>query len=555
MAPNSNAPSTLAPQEAVNLIVAQEAPEPFVEIFFHPRLDYVGLRSRWGLFEADQWVPINRTQHQFVDSSNTTFALEDPTLSREHLELRWSPRAHSFEVRKLKDDSLPIWLAPLSSPLEEQPLHADQPTRVPPDTLLRIGNRVLLHLAVGVRDDALADSTGRMIGRSPQLLALRKDLNNIAEAAPQTNVMIVGETGVGKEVVARSLHQLTAGTRPFVGVNMAESPQLVESALFGHKRGAFSGATNDRDGAFVTAEMGCVFLDEIADLPLDAQAKLLRALQDKEFRPVGSDRVRPLKARILSATSKNIDEPQSFRSDLKYRLSTLAVTVPPSRARKSDLPLLFVHLLRAAAEDSDATSVWFNDTYTDVRLSARHLSQLLEYDWPGNVRELFNAVIALNVHKDPNRVLSGLLRAVPVSAAIAPGVSADLARDHGLPGLLTRFEWRLDDLSRHLGLSRKALENRARREGLWPPSRETFVELLRADGWSVEALHQRTGLSKFTLNKWAEEHGLKKAADYSHAELRTALAAAGDLAAAANSLQLTARAFEMRLRAAPNDET
>lgn len=202
----------------------------------------------------------------------------------------------------------------------------------------------------------------------------------------QTSVLITGETGVGKELVARAIHnRSTRKDRPFVALNCsAISPALMESELFGHARGAFTGADTDRPGLFGAAEGGTLFLDEVGDLPLDLQPKLLRVLQEKELRRVGEARTRKVDVRIIAATGREIgprQEQGGFREDLYYRLAVVEIRVPPLRERREDIPLLARFFLDRAAR---------REGLAPLTLEQDALDGLFSYGWPGNVRELEN---------------------------------------------------------------------------------------------------------------------------------------------------------------------
>jgi two-component system response regulator HydG len=201
-------------------------------------------------------------------------------------------------------------------------------------------------------------------------------------------VLICGETGTGKELVARALHEASprrAG--PFVALNCAAVPaSLLESELFGHTRGAFTDAKLARQGLFVEASGGTLFLDEIGEMPLDMQSKLLRALQERKVRPVGANIEIAFDARIVTATHIDLDRAvkrESFRQDLFYRINVVRIDVPPLRDRGSDVLELAAHFLRTAAKQSGKER---------LELSEPLAQRLLEYDWPGNVRELENCI-------------------------------------------------------------------------------------------------------------------------------------------------------------------
>jgi two-component system response regulator HydG len=226
---------------------------------------------------------------------------------------------------------------------------------------------------------------GNIIGRAPEMEKLYRI---IAKAAQSTHpVLILGESGTGKELVAKSLHFTGAfRTKPFIPVDCGSLvPTLIESELFGHVRGAFTGATHPKDGLLAIAEGGTVFLDEIGELSVDLQAKLLRAIQEKEIRPVGSVRRIPINVRILAATNHDLEQSVvqgTFRRDLFFRLNVLTLRIPPLRERRQDIPLLVAHVLERLGRDAG----------TERTISDEALKILLNYDWPGNVRELENCL-------------------------------------------------------------------------------------------------------------------------------------------------------------------
>ncbi|MFC1837218.1 sigma-54-dependent transcriptional regulator [Thermodesulfobacteriota bacterium] len=204
-------------------------------------------------------------------------------------------------------------------------------------------------------------------------------------AGSEATVLITGESGTGKEVLARLVHQHSPRRNgPMVAVNCTAIPDnLIESELFGHVKGAFTGAISNRKGRFQTAAQGTLFLDEIGELKMDMQAKLLRAIQEREVEPVGSDRTEKVDVRIIAATNKDLSEEVSkglFREDLYYRLSVIPLHIPPLRERREDIPALAKHFLAKLAAPRS------------VKFSGRTMAAMKKYDWPGNIRELQNSV-------------------------------------------------------------------------------------------------------------------------------------------------------------------
>ncbi len=231
----------------------------------------------------------------------------------------------------------------------------------------------------------LSQGLGSMIGRSAEMEKLYRILSKVAQSTHP--VLILGESGTGKELVARTIHAYgPSAQKPFLPVDCGSLvPTLIESELFGYVKGAFTGANRSKDGLLVSAEGGTVFLDEIGELSLDLQAKLLRALQEKEVRPVGATHRVPIKARIVAATNRDLAamvEKATFRKDLFYRLNVVNLRLPALRDRREDIPLLAAHFL-------DRISREHGTKYT---LSDEALRTMMRHDWPGNVRELENAV-------------------------------------------------------------------------------------------------------------------------------------------------------------------
>jgi DNA-binding NtrC family response regulator len=233
--------------------------------------------------------------------------------------------------------------------------------------------------------------SSEIIGNSPEI---HRVITAVQQVAPtQATVLILGETGTGKELVARAIHQ-ASGRGAFVAVNCGALPeQLLESELFGHEKGSFSGADRAKPGLFEAADGGVLLLDEIADLPLALQPKLMRALENGEVRRVGATESRNLDVRVIAATNRDLDtEVQAgrFRDDLFYRLNVLHISTPPLRERAADIPLLAEHFLQrdtAEGEEQNAATL-----ERPRRITPEAMALLTTYPWPGNVRELRNAI-------------------------------------------------------------------------------------------------------------------------------------------------------------------
>ena len=265
----------------------------------------------------------------------------------------------------------------------------------------------------------------RLVGRSSAILEVFKTIGRVA--ARDVAVLITGESGTGKELVARAIHQASArAAGAFVAVNAAAIPrELLESELFGHEKGAFTGAIESRLGRFREASGGTLFLDEIGDMPLELQAKLLRVLQSDEVTAVGGKRAEKIDVRIVAATHRDLDQhvrDGRFREDLLYRLRVVPIEIPPLRGRPEDIPVLAEHF----------TARYGEELGTQARLlSESALDQLCAYEWPGNVRELENAIkraLVLASHDVLAPEDFAFLRGAPPPPAEAGGSLEELVR-------------------------------------------------------------------------------------------------------------------------------
>ena len=298
-----------------------------------------------------------------------------------------------------------------------------------------------------------------LIGNSPAMVRLRAEVRAIAET--DADVLVVGETGAGKEVVSRAIHRLGARAgQPFVAINCGALPaEIVESELFGHEKGAFTGATGQRIGKLEHADGGTVLLDEIESMPLDLQVKLLRALETKQIERLGSNRLIKADVRFIAASKADLkaeSEAGRFRADLFYRLNVVSIAIPPLRRHAEDIPDLFFQLAR------EARARYRREI---PEITADLLERLKAHDWPGNVRELRNAadrfVIGLGTDFGQQR-----------PAAVANGAAAPL-RDRVesfeksvIETALEHHNGKLKPVYEELGISRKSLYEKMRRHGL-----------------------------------------------------------------------------------------
>ena len=300
-----------------------------------------------------------------------------------------------------------------------------------------------------------------LVGRHPAMVRLYEQIAQVAQT--HATVLVSGESGTGKELVARAIHrQSPRRDQPFVAVNLAAVPEgLFESELFGHEKGAFTGAHARKLGKFELAHGGTLFLDEVGSLRVDLQAKLLRALQEREVERLGGTRTIPVDVRVIVATNEDLRQlvrARTFREDLFYRINVAALTIPPLRERKEDIPLLVEHFIRKYAREFKK----------DVRgISRGALPSLSAYDWPGNVRELENVVersVALAtrpVIRLDDLPLDLALRDEPARGAGSAPLSLKEARDRFeqvyILRALERENWNQSRAARRLGVHRNTL--------------------------------------------------------------------------------------------------
>jgi PAS domain S-box-containing protein len=326
-----------------------------------------------------------------------------------------------------------------------------------------------------------------IVGNSPRLRAVLQQVEQVAPA--DSTVLIFGETGTGKELIARAIHDRSPRrSRPLIKVNCgAISAGLVESELFGHVKGAFTGALANRDGRFKVADGGTIFLDEVGELPLDTQVKLLRVLQEQEFEPIGSSKTIRVNVRVIAATNRDLERAVregKFRSDLIYRLNVFPITVPALRERSADIPLLVTFFLQRYARRLGRPV---------CRVAEETMRQLTSYAWPGNIRELQNVIeralilsdgVSLTLPGNFDAAPTGMtpqspaaateVRATTPAAAPAGGSSlVDVERRH-IESVLAQTRWVIEGetgAARILNLQPSTLRSRMRRLGIVRPGR------------------------------------------------------------------------------------
>lgn len=307
-----------------------------------------------------------------------------------------------------------------------------------------------------------------IVGKSPTMRELQGLLGKVAPA--KASVLLLGESGTGKTLVARIIHEMSKrADGPFVKINCAALPEnLLESELFGHTKGAFTGATEEKPGRFENADGGTIFLDEIAEMPVALQAKLLRFLQDKEFERLGSPKTHKVDVRIIAATNQDLPdlvENKNFRQDLYYRLNVFPLHLPPLRDRVEDIPLLINHFLRKNSEEYNRRLL--------IDRAAQNI--LLSYQWPGNVREMENVLERLSIMVDQDTIgesdLPSFLKvSAPSSAAGGIGNSGGSKLEYlekaELMDALKRNRWVQSRAAQDLGITLRKLGYRIKKYGL-----------------------------------------------------------------------------------------
>jgi DNA-binding NtrC family response regulator len=352
-----------------------------------------------------------------------------------------------------------------------------------PAQLKDVVERALEHQRL-VRDsrdeaDGAAYEMENMVGTSA---AMQRVYRLVAKAAPtNTTVLVTGESGTGKELVARAIHYNSLRREhPFVAVDCnALSEHLLESELFGHVKGAFTGAVSNKKGMFEVAAGGTLFLDEIGNISLSTQAKLLRVLQEREFRAVGDTRTQPANVRLVAATNKDLRAmvaAGTFRDDLYYRINIFPIEMPPLRERRDDIPALAFHFLRRYATELSKDVGDFSEAA---------MSTLTGYDWPGNVRELENTVQRAVI--------------LAAEAMVRRGDLVHLADAGAAAG---------EDVPR-TGEELKRVKKAAREKSVEDIERSFLLEALKRNGWNVTRSAEETGMLRANFQALMKKHGIR----------------------------------------------
>jgi len=411
---------------------------------------------------------------QSAEEAETILAKERIDLLLTDLRLPGNDGIHLLESAKAVSPDLPVVIMSGHGTIEE----AVRATRMGaadfvekpfgPDRLNVTVERALELKALKRENESLRSLAGRadeMVGGSHALEQVKAEIAKVARS--EAKVLITGESGAGKELVARAIHRQSARARgPFEKLNCAALPKdLVESELFGYEKGAFTGAAQMKRGRLEAADRGTLFLDEVGDMRLDTQAKFLRAIETGEIERLGGTRTIQVDARIVAATNKNLaGEIQAgrFREDLFYRLSVVPIHVQPLRARKEDIPLLIRHFMGGFGQEHGRPP---------RKLEPEAIERLSRYSWPGNVRELKNLIERLLIMSEGESIgVQEVEQALPARTEEEPVSEIRAARDRAerdaILTTLKQCSWNVTEAAKRLGMDRGYLHRKIKRYGL-----------------------------------------------------------------------------------------
>jgi two-component system nitrogen regulation response regulator GlnG len=552
--------------------------QPRLRLLYHPDLSRLGAVTLPGAIPHDgSWLTLGRGVPRFsvVGGGGLAATIEDPLVSREQLRIRWLAEVHRFEVDPLVTARRPLLHVALEAESEgaaTTPITG--PTLLPIGAAVAIGDRILLGLELGDTRAPTVDRLG-LVGESDVAWALRDEI--ISVAAFSRSALVSGPTGAGKELVARALHRHSRrAAGPFVAVNCAALPEkLVESALFGHKKGAFTGADTAEKGLFSAADGGTLFLDELAELPLAVQPKLLRALQEGVVVPVGTHDERRVDLRVVAASHRDLEahvRDGTLREDLYHRLSGHVLRVAPLSARRFDIPELFIHVLgRLRREHPSLEWLWESGREWQPAVPVGFIADLMRRAFPGNVRELQNIVertARLNLARGTFRSPDGPLRpptSAPATAATPTRVDEPhpVAFDAEVPEALVRGAADTLGLARKtvlklisakvlLALSAQAandpFDDGAQTARLRARASEALLVLLGTHDYNQSAVAVALGTSRTTLIKLMDDLGFARATGLTPEEISRARAEANDdLDVAAKLLRVSPGALKRRV--------
>ena len=537
--------STIRPR-GDSRVLADRSLGPALTILFHPETDWIG-DVAW----LEPTTLLSRNEPEFVDVLGSRHTLEDPVISRRPTVLEalasgnYGIRCDSRGPQVLVDGH------PLVEPL------CMSPHDLARGVVLEIADRVVLlwHLAARPSPSAGApthsDHDRRMIGRNHAMLGLRDEILRVA--ALDVSVLIRGESGVGKELVAQAIHGASARRDgPFVSVNMgAVLSSTAPSELFGHKKGAFTGAGASHDGYFAQAHGGTLFLDEIGESSVELQVMLLRAIETGEIRPLGAHRSQRVDVRLVTATDADLDQAVAegrFRLPLLHRLAGFELWVPPLRARRDDIGRLFRHFLRQELERTGESHRLARPAEPGgaLWLPPALVAHLALQPWPGNVRQLRNVVrqIAISNHGVDGFRWPSVLRFPNQAASGQSGESAAASRDPESAGAAAA------DTDAAAGPDERRPSKERGRQGVkLDISDHSLVDALRAHQWRPGPAAAALGIARASLYKLMQQNGaIRQARDLERDELLACFReCGGDLDAMVERLEVSKRSLKLRM--------
>ena len=569
---------------------------PCIEILFHYDLSLVGAITHPQLFKESKSINLGRLEPDFFTegpSSSAGRSLEDPCISRQQVGVRYHKiMGGVFELRPTEAVTPVVYFKPetlnedgVLTLAQGQPLV--EPTLVEPGTRVAIGDRALLWLTIREAPPSHISHMG-MVGESPGMWKVRTLVETVARL--ERPALVHGETGTGKELVARAIHE--SGPRkdgPFIILNCGAIPEhLVESMLFGHRRGAFTGATDAREGVFKAADGGSLFLDEIGELSLQIQQKLLRVLQEGTFMPVGSSTEQRVNVRVIAATHRDLAalaRSGEFREDLYYRLAAHLIEVPALRERIGDVPRLFVHFLERKADQYEELQRLFCEVEPTVPpIPLDFFLELMSQRWSGNVRHLQNSVdrlVQLNLHDDvfiaPSLSEPGTRRAdddealQTIMPPMRPAQASDFASNPSMPAVAVRSSPSLPvpsvanpdaplpaeflRLQNHLSLSTETLSKllpdpdpSVDMDALLVEARQELHAMLDRYDYNQTHTAKALDVSRKTLIRLMKTLGFVRAKDLSREQILDALETHdNDIDSVSQALRISRRGLQLRI--------
>ncbi len=544
---------------------------PQLRLLSHLDLDRIGAYAQPSeLLSSGEWVTVGRKGPLFAVPGEIPRPLDDPAISRAQFRVRWRAEVQRFEVEPFAGARRALRVMDLQPHKES---HSQGPGQVlrsrvllDPGTCLAVGKRILFGFEVISQHRALDEDRMGLVGECETLWRVRDNIRAVCRF--KKPVFILGETGSGKELVARAIHQYgPRAAGPYHAVNCAALPEhLVESLLFGHKKGAFTGAHTQEQGTFRAADKGTLFLDEIGELPLTIQPKLLRTLQEGTVTAVGGYQSLPVDVRLVAATHRTpeleIDEGR-LRHDLYYRLAAHILRVPPLRERRFDIPALFVFFLRRIRDEHrELNWLWKGTEEWQRKIPLRFFVALMRRNWSGNVRELENMaehiasknLVATRFQFPQWESSSPVTTAPEPTPDQAPSPSAQESQGG---------EW-LGEASNRLNLAHKTIakllgEKELREIGerngeealtaaLQSAVAQRLFELLRTHSFKQQRVAGHLGVSLSTLVKLMRRFGLPRPRDLSLEEIERAMEHAdGDVSAAAFALKVSEHGLKKRI--------